>query len=95
MTYTGGVLAGMVLFIHALTFIVAPFFATVSWSIWLTALTIKVLLDVVLIKTGEHPYGIRMNPLKLTLIALAYIPYLPLVALASIFWRPDWKGRRT
>lgn len=88
------VVSGLFLLLNAAVLMTALLIPATGWAIWLGALLLKVLLDVLLIKTIEKSFGQRLNPLKLALIAAVYIFYLPIMTVLSAIWKPTWKGRK-
>lgn len=87
--------AGGVLVFSALILALAPFLTSTILELWIGALFLRVITDVLLIKSVGKHYNQLWNPLTLTIVSLLYIPYILLVGLASAIWRPKWKGRRT
>lgn len=87
-------LVGVVLLFFATSLVVAAFAPHTHWGVWTSVLAWKTIVDVVLIKITETTYNLRLNPLKLALVAIGYVIYLPVVSLLSISLKPKWKGRR-
>lgn len=58
-----------------------------AWLIYLNAVTI-------LVRDGQRFVGQRSSPLGAWLSYSAFALYAPVLAFASFFWKPEWKGRR-
>ena len=58
-----------------------------AWLIYLGAVS-------VLVRNGQRFAGQRSSTVGALLSYMAFALYAPLLALASLFWRPEWKGRR-
>lgn len=88
-------IAGAILVFNAVMLIIAPFWSSTTSELWFGALILRVITDVLLIKSVGKHYNQLWNPLTLTLVSLLYIPYILLMGLGSAIWRPKWKGRKT
>lgn len=88
-------IAGAILVFNAVMLIIAPFWSSTTLELWFGALLLRLITDVLLIKSVGKHYNQHWNPLTLTLVSLLYIPYILLMGLGSAIWRPKWKGRKT
>lgn len=88
-------IAGAILVFNAVMLIIAPFWSSTIMELWFGALMVRVITDVLLIKSVGKHYNQHRNPLTLTLVSLLYIPYILLMGIGSAIWRPKWKGRKT
>lgn len=94
MTHRWARISGGILMLHAVLWWIAAATCTVSVTILFLVFFLRVFADVVLIKSVESWYNKRMNLLKLVVISMLYIAYLPLVYVGSTFVKPTWKGRK-
>lgn len=94
MTHPAPIVMGLILVFHSLILLIAPVFG-VNLGFYGLAWLLKIMMDVLLIKTVAKRYNVQLNPLKLAILSICYAIYLPVVTFVSMFWRPMWKGRRT
>jgi cellulose synthase/poly-beta-1,6-N-acetylglucosamine synthase-like glycosyltransferase len=90
------IVAGGILFIHALLILIAVVMLFFNHAIWLPlllVLVVRVAADAMLIKTVANRYGQSLNLLKLTFVSMVYWLYLPVVVVASTIKKSTWKGR--
>lgn len=95
MTHRWARLSGAILMLHSVLWWIAAVTGQVSLFLLLLALIFRIFADVLLIKSVEQWYNQRFNPLKLALISMLYVAYLPLVFVGSTIIKPTWKGRKT